>query len=76
MTYLCWRKPAHIALPVSEPVSEYQQAEDWIPKVLAGKLAPDLPDMMIVKIGDVGSSGGKPILWQDSSGAAVFREWP
>ena len=76
MTYLCWREPAHIALPVSEPVADYHAAEDRIPKILARQLPPDSPDMMIVTIGDVGSTGGKPILWQDSSGAAVLREWP
>ena len=76
MTYLCWREPAHIALPVSEPVADYHAAEDRIPLILAGKIPPDSPNMMIVKIGDIGSTGGRPILWRDSSGAAVIQEWP
>jgi hypothetical protein len=76
MTYLCWREPSHIALPVSEPVADYRAAEDRIPRILAGKLPPDSAEMVIVKIGDVGSAGGKQILWQDSSGAAVLKEWP
>jgi hypothetical protein len=76
MTYLCWREPAHIALPVSEPVADYHAAEDRIPRIIAGELPPDSPGMMIVTIGDVGSAGGRPILWRDSSGAAVLREWP
>jgi hypothetical protein len=76
MTYLCWREPAHIALPVSEPTADYHEAGDRIPLIVAGKLPPDSPDIMIVRIGDVGSTGGKPILWRDESGAAVLREWP
>jgi hypothetical protein len=76
MTYLCWRQPAHIALPVSEPVADYHAAEDRIPLILAGKIPPDYPNLIIVKIGDADSAGGKPILWKDPEGAAVIREWP
>jgi hypothetical protein len=75
LTYLCWREPAHIALPVSEPVTDYHAAEDRIPLILAGKIPPDSRNMMIVSIGDADSSGGKPILWKDSEGAAVIEEY-
>jgi len=76
MTYLCWREPAHIALPVSEPTADYHPAEDRIPGIIAGKIPPDTPDQIIVKIGDESEAAARPILWMDSSGAAVFREWP
>jgi len=76
MTYLCWREPAHIALPVSEPTADYHPAEDRIPGIIDGKIPPDTPDQIIVKIGDESEAAGRPILWMDSSGAAVFREWP
>jgi hypothetical protein len=75
-TYLCWREPAHIALPVSEPTADYHPAEDRIPQIIAGKIPPDTPNQIIVKIGDVIEAAGRPILWTNSSGAAVFREWP
>jgi hypothetical protein len=76
MTYLCWREPAHIALPVSEPTAEYHEASERIPQIIAGKRPPDEPGQIIVKIGDVSDNGGKPILWQDDSGAVVLREYP
>jgi hypothetical protein len=76
ITYLCWREPAYLALPVSEPMADYHPAEDRIPQIVAGKIPPDSPGLMIVTIGDANAPGGKPILWQDSAGAAVLQEWP
>jgi hypothetical protein len=76
MTYLCWREPAHIALPVSEPTADYHPASERIPLIIAGKIPPDSPGQIIVKIGDAANPKGLPILWRDAAGAAVFREWP
>jgi hypothetical protein len=75
-TYLCWREPALMAIPVSEPLAEYHPAGERIPKILSGQIRPDSPGLMIVRIGDVRHAGSLSILWKDSAGAAVLKEWP
>jgi hypothetical protein len=76
MTYLCWREPAQIALPVSEPTADYHPASERISQILTGQILPDPPNLHIVAIRDRQTYTGGPILWQDLSGFLVVQEWP
>ncbi|MGD0542555.1 MAG: hypothetical protein ABSB33_13665 [Tepidisphaeraceae bacterium] len=75
-TYLCWRRSDGTQFPVSEPAMNFQPESERIPLIESGKIPPDAPHMMIVAIRDKQFYTNEPVLWRDSSGLAVIREWP
>ncbi|MGD0388293.1 MAG: hypothetical protein ABSC42_04990 [Tepidisphaeraceae bacterium] len=75
-TYLCWRKTALVALPVSEPLLDYHPEAERIGRILSGQIAPDSPDMIIVAMRPAHSYNAQPVLWHDEFGDAVILEWP
>jgi hypothetical protein len=76
MTYLCWRQPPLMNIPISEPTAEYHPAGRRIDRIIAGEIPPDSPQQKIVAIRDRHTYTGGPILWQDLSGLMVVQEWP
>ena len=75
-TYLCWRKTALVALPVSEPLLDYHPEGERIGLILSGQIPPDSPDMIIVAMRAAHSYNAEPVLWHDELGDAVILEWP
>jgi hypothetical protein len=75
-TYLCWRKTALVALPVSEPLFDYHPEGKRIGLILSGQIPPDSPDMIIVAMRAAHSYNAQPVLWHDELGDAVILEWP
>jgi len=75
-TYLCWRKTALVALPVSEPLYDYHPEAERIGRIVSGEIPPDSPDLIIVAMRPAHSYNAQPVLWHDEFGDAVILEWP